>query len=94
MSAQILPFPAPPGRGRDAAVTTYPFGGCPHCGQNDGYLNDGRDHWFRCDRHKVKWWVGSNLFSSWRDEDEETWRLNRFRLAEYMTVSPIPAGLS
>ena len=70
------------------------FGACPYCGQSDGYLNDGRNHWFRCDRHKVKWWVGSNLFSSWRDEDEETWRLNRFRLAEYMAVQPETKGKS
>ena len=66
-----------------------PFGGCPHCGRDDGFLNDGRDHWFRCDRHKTKWKVGSNLFSSWRDEDEETWLHNRFRLSEYMTVEPL-----
>ncbi len=64
MSAQILPFPAPPGCGPDAAVTTYPFRGCPHCGQNDGYLIDRRDQWFFCDRHKTKWRAGSNLFSS------------------------------
>ncbi len=28
MSAQILPFPAPSERDRDAVVTTHPFGGC------------------------------------------------------------------
>ncbi len=42
-----------------------------------------------CHRHKTKWHVGSNLFSGWRDEIEEVWRLNRFRLAEYMTVEPV-----
>ncbi len=70
------------------------FGGCPHCDRHDGYLNDGRDHWFFCNRHKTKWLVGSNLFSSWRDEDEDIWRQNRFKLAEYMTVEPIHAGPS
>ncbi len=92
MSAQILPFPTPPERDRDVAVTEYPFGGCPHCGRSDVYLNDGRDHWFYCDRHKTKWLAGSNLFSSWHDEDEDTWRQNRFKLAEYMTVKPIRVG--
>ena len=58
------------------------------------YPNDERDHWFFCDRHKTKWRAGSNLFSSWREEDDEVWQLNRFRLAEYMTVSPIHVGLS
>lgn len=54
------------------------FGGCPHCGQNDGYINSGPDHWFVCDQHKTKWCAGSNLFSSWHDEDEEERKRNRF----------------
>ncbi|MEE9250362.1 MAG: hypothetical protein V3U93_04470 [Alphaproteobacteria bacterium] len=89
MSAQILAFPAPSERNRDATVTTSPFGGCPYCGNADGYLNDGPDHWFFCRRHKMKWRVGSNFFSGWRDENEETWLRNRFRLSEYMAVEPV-----
>ena len=65
------------------------FGGCPHCGQDDGYLNVGREHWFFCREHKTKWRVGTNLFSSWREEDEGAWQRNRFTLAEYMTVDPV-----
>ena len=65
------------------------FGGCTHCGQNDGYVNSGPDHWFVYNRHKTKWRVGSNLFSSWRDEDEEAAKRNRFKLSEYMIVKPI-----
>jgi hypothetical protein len=42
------------------------FGGCPTCHETDGFLNIGRDHWFVCHRHRVKWHVGSNLFSGWR----------------------------
>ncbi len=86
MSAQILPFPAPSGRDRDAVVTTHPFGGCPGCGDTDGYLNVGPDHWFVCHRHKTRWRAGSNFFSGWRDESEETWLRNRFKLAGYMWV--------
>ena len=65
------------------------FGGCPHCGQNDGFVNVESEQWFSCARHKTKWRVGSNLFSGWRDEDEATWQRNRFKLAEYMTVEPV-----
>ncbi len=86
MSAQIIPFPAPSERDRDAVVTTHPFGGCPGCGNHDGYLNVGPDHWFVCHRHKTRWRAGSNLFSGWRDENEETWLRNRFQLAQYMRV--------
>ena len=65
------------------------FGGCPRCRQNDGYLNIGRDHWFRCDRHRVKWLEGSNLFSSWRDENAAIWVGNAALLAEYVEVEPL-----
>ena len=70
-------------------TTEYYFGGCPHCGNQDGFLNDGPDHWIVCDRHKVKWYVGSNLFSGWQEEGEETRQRNRFKLAEYMEVRAI-----
>ncbi len=91
MSAQILPFPAPSGRARDAVVTTHPFGGCPGCGNTDGwhadgYPNDRRDLWFFCDRHKTRWRASSNLFSGWRAENYEVWLRNRFKLATYMWV--------
>jgi hypothetical protein len=50
------------------------FGVCPHCHKNDGFINISRSHWFLCDEHKVKWCVGSNLFSSWRNETEDEQR--------------------
>jgi hypothetical protein len=46
------------------------FGACPYCGKNDGYVNIGRSHWFKCDEHQTRWLVGSNLFSSWQYETE------------------------
>ena len=79
----VLPF-------KPKSTTDEYIGGCPHCGQNDGYINIGRDHWFSCGRHKTKWLAGSNLLSGWRDKDEATWERNRFKLAEYMVVKPIP----
>ena len=85
--SNVVEFPS------ESAVTTeHYFGGCPHCGDQDGFLNDGPDHWFVCDRHKTKWYVGSNLFSSWQDEDEETRKHNRFKLSEYMTAKPVLPG--
>jgi hypothetical protein len=50
------------------------FGGCPECGDNDGFINVGRSHWMICKAHKVKWCVGSNLFSSWRGQTEDEQR--------------------
>ncbi len=99
MSAQILPFPAPSERDRDAVVTTHPFGGCPGCrnadGRHadrwnaDGYPNGERDYWFFCDRHKTRWRAGSKRGSGGRDENYEVWLRTRFKLARYMTVKPV-----
>ncbi len=69
--------------------TDHYFGGCPHCGETDGYINVGRNHWFVCDRHHTKWWAGSNLFSSWRDETEEQWLRNEYKLENYLSVEPV-----
>jgi len=59
------------------------FGGCPVCGKNDGYLNNGCDHWFYCEAHKIRWCFGENLFSSWKYETEEDFRRTRELLADY-----------
>ena len=76
--------------GARAAITTDAyFGGCPYCGANDGYMNVERDHWCVCDKHKTKWRIGSNLFSDWKDEDENVWMKNEYRLANYMKVEPV-----
>lgn len=69
--------------------STYPyFGGCPHCGQTDGYLNVHKEVWFRCDRHHTKWCAGSGLFSSWMDETEADWNRNAALLAGYVELKP------
>ena len=65
------------------------FGGCPKCALNDGYLNIGRGHWFICHKHKNKWFVGSNLFSSWRHEPEEEWERNAQLIERYREVEPL-----
>ncbi len=65
------------------------FGGCPYCGGYDIYLDIGRDHWMVCRTHQVKWCIGSNLFSSWRNQTEEQWLRNTYELAGYREVEPI-----
>ena len=65
------------------------YGVCPECGKNDGCLNVGRAHWYVCHEHKTKWFVGSNLFASWRHESEEQWKLNDLLLSNYREVEPL-----
>ena len=64
------------------------FGLCPVCHETDGFLNIGRDHWFCCHAHRTRWHAGSNLFSGWKDETEETWRVNAERIGDYADVEP------
>lgn len=64
------------------------FGLCPICGQTDGYLNIHRDHYFVCHQHKLRWLVGSNLFSTWRDEGPEVWQENNDLLSGYRMIEP------
>jgi hypothetical protein len=68
------------------------FGGCPNCGRLEKWRNVGRAHWASCDSHGVKWCVGANLFSSWREETAATWDANNATLADLIEVEPLPSG--
>jgi hypothetical protein len=74
-------------------VTNY-FGGCPICGQTNGYLNAGKSHCFYCVEHKTSWCVGSNLLSSWKSETEEEQRAKWMAVGmdDFADVKPIPEG--
>lgn len=82
MTADIVTFPQRPETNED-------FGGCPECGGCSEIRNVGRDHVGCCDVHQTAWWIGSNLFSSWCGEPEETWDANRRLLRPYRVVDPI-----
>jgi hypothetical protein len=63
------------------------FGNCSVCGENDGNLNIAADHYFVCHKHKKKWYVGSNLFSGWRDETEKLWKKNHKTIKKYEKIN-------
>ena len=84
MSARILQFPS----STEKLVATSNFGGCPTCDGSDGYFNIGRDHWFYCHAHRVRWCVGSNIFSGWIDESAEEQRAKYRTIIGYAVVSP------
>lgn len=70
------------------------FGGCPECGDNDGYANAGKAHIFYCKEHKTQWVAGANLFSSCRGETEEEQRkkYNEIGLDTFREVKPLQEG--
>ncbi len=56
---------------------TAHLGACPECHKEElEYLNVGRTHFGICREHDVYWNIGSNLFSSWREQSEEGWQEN------------------
>ena len=64
----------------EESVEEYYFGACPECLREGPpydcfYMNHGWDHWGICPAHKVRWDIGSNLFSCCKDqsEDEFAW---------------------
>jgi len=76
-------------------LTETHFGVCPKTGNNDGYLNDEKKHWFYCEAGKTKWCAGSNLFSTWHDETPAKWAENRKFLADFEEVEPdLPISLA
>ena len=66
------------------------YGRCPRCLKcADRWMNVYKDHWLTCSDCMTKWTIGSNLFSSWREENERKWRENLYRLAGYQEVTPV-----
>ncbi len=43
------------------------FGVCPTCRRQNGCHSLGPVTWYVCDIHRVKWNIGTNLFSTWRN---------------------------
>ena len=66
------------------------FGLCPICLEINGYINIGSDHWFYCRKHGTKWFFGSNVFSSWKDETkkEQKGKFNELNFGSYKEVKP------
>lgn len=56
-------------------------GRCPVCASEGRWLNIGCDHWIMCERHGLRWCIGSNLTDSWKRQTEEDWARNRELLA-------------
>lgn len=71
-------------------MSSHYFGVCPGCGKHDGYVNRGKEHWAVCVPHRVKWFIGANLFSSWKEETPEQQRLTLARIGfdDFAEIEP------
>lgn len=63
------------------------FGVCPKCSRTDGSFNVGREHWFFCDAHKLRWLGGENCFRSWREESPADWERNQQTFGDYRDIT-------
>ena len=75
-----------------AVVGNFDFGEClceVTCrhGHRTRLFNLGRGHFVACDECRTYVFVGSNLMSSWRSENEDTWEQNRDSINGYREVS-------
>lgn len=64
------------------------FGCCPRCHQEGRMIHVGRVEWCICEEHKIAWWIGSNLFSGWRDLTEEEHEANRALIERCEIIEP------
>jgi hypothetical protein len=76
----------------DFFCCTEPFGGCPQCGKQDGYLNSERDHWGYCDAHKCCWSFGHDLSSTRENETKEEQKEKLHHIEGYAKVEPLQPG--
>lgn len=72
----------------------YHFGGCPVCGCAGMVVSAGRPHWGVCHDHQVRWYIGDNLFSSWRALSPAERRRCWQQVVSYKVIEdPIPVQL-
>lgn len=62
------------------------FGHCDVPEHDNYYLNIGRGHWMVCDSCKISWFIGANLFSSWREQNRDVWEANAERIKNYNEI--------
>ena len=70
------------------------FGHCSTLEHDNYYLNVHRAHWMVCDKCRIKWLIGANLFSSWRKQNEIIWNANAEKLRKYREVNPGASHIS
>jgi len=63
-------------------------------GHDTRLFNIGRAHFVACDRCRTCIWVGSNLMSGWRQENEAVWEQNSRSVRGYRMVEPWRGGPS
>lgn len=89
-SATFTPAKRVKRKGRDLeAGCKNQFGVCPICRHTDGFLTLRWDHYFVCDEHKLRWYVGSNMLSALCSEFEDITIKNLELIKDYKDAKPV-----
>ena len=65
------------------------WGHCTVDSHENFYLNIGKGHWMVCHECKIKWFIGANLFSSWRQENRAIWIANSVMIKDYIDLTDL-----
>lgn len=71
----------------EAIQLEYYFGTCS-CGKEPKYFNYERTNWMYCSKCKEMWLLGSNIFTSWRNENKKIWKVNYEKHKKYKIIEP------
>lgn len=66
------------------------WGLCPGCFQpSDVIVDMGHEHWAICHEDRVRWCLGSGLFSAWQDRSPVDQLEAELAILEYDEVEPV-----
>jgi hypothetical protein len=70
------------------------FGCCSICGEHR-LVDVGNAHWYYCPTHKICWWVGANLMSTWKEEtlDKQLESVKKLEGCTVIDLDRTPKGL-
>jgi hypothetical protein len=68
------------------------WGVCPVCHLSPQWLNIGAGHWCYCPQHRLRWFVGANLFSPWKyeTEEEQKTKYDALNVGHFTNVKDLP----
>ncbi len=84
----VIPF-----RPRPQTETRLDFGSCPECGQSDGFMKIGGEHFYFCEAHNTAWYGEDADRPIWMYDPQELNEDNERKLRSMRIVAPIyPEG--
>lgn len=65
------------------------YGVCPICRKQGDCLSVNSRQWYVCKEHKYKWFIGTNVFNTWRSMTVDEFNRNEDILMQLKRVVPL-----